>query len=159
MSSDFKRLVVPIFSFGIKGEARLAPGTMIRGLYEARDYPPSGPSVRCSEFKSSEDGETWVDRPCYVRPQLEGEPPPPEAEPRRSTRRGAGATTKPDYQNRNRQVVLRATDNRGNDHGQYVYVLRCEREGCGTEYGANGSDIFQRKCPACQGGRPGLNIE
>ncbi len=35
-----------------------------------------------------------------------------------------------------------------------VYVLQCG--GCRHEYGANGSDIFQRRCPACQGGRPGL---
>ena len=42
----------------------------------------------------------------------------------------------------------------GPDHGQSVYVLQCGE--CRHEYGANGSDIFQRRCPACQGGRPGL---
>jgi hypothetical protein len=31
--------------------------------------------------------------------------------------------------------------------------------GCGREYGANGSDIFQRKCPNCQGGTSGLPLE
>lgn len=74
----------------------------------------------------------------------------------RTSRRGQGQSTQPGYRNRNDQVVLRATDARGNDHGQYVYVLRCERPSCGCEYGANGSDIFQRKCPACQDGKPGL---
>ena len=49
---------------------------------------------------------------------------------------------------------IRATGLPGNDHLQYIYVLRCER--CGNEYGSNGSDIFQRKCPSCQGGMPGL---
>jgi hypothetical protein len=67
----------------------------------------------------------------------------------------AGKTTKPGYRNRNDQVNLRPTGLPGTDHGQSIYVLRCER--CSNEYGANGSDIFQRKCPRCQNGAPGLN--
>jgi hypothetical protein len=59
-------------------------------------------------------------------------------------------TTEPGYRNRNGQVVIRPTHLAGTDHYQYVYVLRCGE--CGHEYGANGSDIFQRKCPNCQGG-------
>ncbi len=51
-------------------------------------------------------------------------------------------TTEPGYRNRNGQVVIRATHLAGTDHYQYVYVLRCGE--CGHEYGANGSDIFQR---------------
>jgi len=69
-------------------------------------------------------------------------------------RTGSGWTTAPGYQNRNGQTVLRSTGLAGTDHGQSVYVLQCGE--CGREYGANGSDIFQRRCPACQGGRPGL---
>ena len=43
----------------------------------------------------------------------------------------------------------------GNDHLQYVYVLLCEH--CQNEYGANdGSDIWERRCPACQRGAIGL---
>ncbi|MEL6267529.1 MAG: hypothetical protein AAFR52_18105 [Pseudomonadota bacterium] len=38
-----------------------------------------------------------------------------------------------------------------------VHVLDCQR--CGARYGANGSDIFQRRCPACGGGRPGLPVD
>ena len=60
----------------------------------------------------------------------------------------------PGYSNRNRQTVVRATDLPGNDHLQRIYVLRCGA--CEREYGANGSDIHLRKCPACQGGAPGL---
>jgi hypothetical protein len=30
---------------------------------------------------------------------------------------------------------------------------------CGYDYGANGSDIWERKCPACQEGAPGLVIQ
>ncbi len=66
-------------------------------------------------------------------------------------------TTTLGYTNRNRQRVIRATDLAGTDHLQKIYVLRCED--CGTEYGANGSDIFQRLCPNCQGGKPGLRTE
>lgn len=62
-------------------------------------------------------------------------------------------TTTPGYVNRNEQVVLHATGLAGTDHCSYTYVLRCG--GCDYRYGANGTDIFQRKCPSCQGGRPG----
>ena len=63
-------------------------------------------------------------------------------------------TTAPGFQNRNRQTVIRKTNDPGNDHMQYVYVLKCGH--CKLEYGANGSDIHLRKCPACQRGAPGL---
>jgi hypothetical protein len=69
-------------------------------------------------------------------------------------RAGEGATTKIGNINRNHQTVVRSTGLPGTDHGQRIYMLRCGD--CGVEYGANGSDIFQRKCPACQGGAPGL---
>ena len=67
---------------------------------------------------------------------------------------GDAGTTKPGFVNRNQQTVVRATGLPGTDHGQSIYVLQCNS--CGVEYGGNGSDIFQRKCPACQGGAPGL---
>ncbi|HJQ37347.1 MAG TPA: hypothetical protein VKB93_09420 [Thermoanaerobaculia bacterium] len=60
------------------------------------------------------------------------------------------------FTNNNRQTVLQATDLPGTDHGQSIYVLRCGD--CGSEYGANGSDIWLRKCPNCQGGRAGLAL-
>jgi precorrin-8X/cobalt-precorrin-8 methylmutase len=69
-------------------------------------------------------------------------------------RSGAGRTTEPGYENRNGQTTIRSTGLAGTDHGQCIYVLRCSS--CGHEYGANGSDIHTRRCPACQGGRPGL---
>ena len=73
-----------------------------------------------------------------------------------SSRNSAG-TTEPGYRNRNDQVVVRRTDLPGNDHNQRVYVLECGR--CQHRYGANGSDIWQRRCPRYGGGRPGLSIE
>jgi hypothetical protein len=58
------------------------------------------------------------------------------------------------YTNKNRQTVVRKTGESGNDHNQYVYVLRCGD--CGHEYGANGSDIWLRRCPRHDKGAPGL---
>lgn len=52
-------------------------------------------------------------------------------------------------------MVIAATDLPGTDHGQHIYVFRCGS--CIHEYGSNGSNNFQRKCPKCQGGRPGLD--
>lgn len=66
-------------------------------------------------------------------------------------------STDPGYLNLNSQLVVRRTGLKGTDHMQYVYVLRCTHQECLYEYGANGSDIFQRKCPKCQGGAPGLS--
>ena len=66
-------------------------------------------------------------------------------------------TTETGYRNRKREVVVRPTPLASTDHNQYVYVLRCGD--CGHEYGANGSDIFQRNCPTCQGGAPGLSVQ
>jgi predicted nuclease with RNAse H fold len=77
-----------------------------------------------------------------------------QSEPLRESRRPQGATVQIGYVNRNNQNVVAATGLPGTDHGQSIYVLRCGQ--CGEEYASNGSDNFQRKCPACQGGAPGL---
>jgi hypothetical protein len=63
-------------------------------------------------------------------------------------------TTKTGYVNKQRQVVIRNTGRHGTDHLQYIYTLGCSD--CGCIYGANGSDIHERKCPKCQGGAAGL---
>lgn len=61
-------------------------------------------------------------------------------------------TTATGFVNRNRQENHGPTGEAGNDYGQRLYRMRCQN--CGMIYKANGSDIFQRKCPRCQGGRP-----
>ena len=66
-------------------------------------------------------------------------------------------TTVPGYVNRNDQTVVRATGLPGTDHLQRIYELSCGK--CAHSYGSNGSDNFQRKCPNCQGGAPGLPLE
>ena len=81
-------------------------------------------------------------------------PPGARGDGLRGSRKGAMKTV-PGYRNRNGQTVIRRTDTPGNDHNQVVYELECS--GCGQRYGANGSDIWQRKRPKCGGGRPGLS--
>ena len=63
-------------------------------------------------------------------------------------------TTDPGYNNKNNQTVIRKTELPGNHHNQKLYVLRCEE--CLHEFGANGADIWLRRCPNCQGGAAGL---
>lgn len=86
-------------------------------------------------------GTTWppTDKP-RARPKSES--------PRRSS------TTATGYVNRNSQEVLSRTGQPGTDHNQIVYILQCRH--CGARYGANGSDVFQRRCPECGDGRPGI---
>lgn len=66
-------------------------------------------------------------------------------------------TTHAGFVNRNAQRVLRPTGQPGTDHLQTKYVLECEQ--CQHRYAANGSDIFERRCPKCQSGKPGLPID
>ena len=97
--------------------------------------------------------------------KLLNEGPPPDwnetviggTEHQETKSRGNAGTTETGYRNRNDQIVIRKTDLLGNDHNQRVYVLECTL--CQHRYGANGSDIWQRRCPECGGGRPGLNFE
>ena len=55
------------------------------------------------------------------------------------------------YVNKNNQKNIGRTDEPGTDNGQWFYEIECLN--CGHRYKANGSDIWQRKCPKCQGGR------
>jgi len=67
-------------------------------------------------------------------------------------------TTRAGFINPNQQQNLGPTQPpiEGTDYGQYVYIIQCTR--CGLIYGANGSDIWERKCPKCQGGKPGIPL-
>ena len=66
-------------------------------------------------------------------------------------------TTQIGYINRNNQEILGTHGKKGNDHGQYAYKDQCLENNCDFEYSANGSDLFQRKCPNCQGDKPGID--
>jgi hypothetical protein len=63
-------------------------------------------------------------------------------------------TTLPGFINRHGQITVRNTGAPGTDKNQYIYQLACSN--CGHVYGANGSDIHERRCPVCQGGRQGF---
>jgi predicted Zn-ribbon and HTH transcriptional regulator len=68
-------------------------------------------------------------------------------------------STRPGAVNRQRQKVVRKVDwVDGGMDGQSVYVLQCQRPGCGFEYGEEGIRVHQRKCPRCDGGLPGLPV-
>ena len=56
------------------------------------------------------------------------------------------------YINDNDQKNMGKTNEKGTDNGQWFYAIECQN--CNFKYKANGSDIWQRKCPKCQGGKP-----
>lgn len=64
----------------------------------------------------------------------------------KTRQRRSKGTTQPGYENRNHQVVIGPTGERGSDHNSYLYLLRCGV--CKHEYKANGTDIWQRRCPS-----------
>jgi len=61
-------------------------------------------------------------------------------------------TTDIGYVSKNRQTVLRKTNRPSSHHNQTIFDLKCGA--CGETYGANGSDIWLRKCTSCQAGKP-----
>ncbi|WP_206678056.1 hypothetical protein [Martelella limonii] len=93
-----------------------------------------------------------------VHPRRQTAKPAPERmhqqHPERQQQHRHAKTTRPGYRNRNGQIVIADTGLPGTDHNQRIYQLCCGR--CGHNYGANGSDIHLRRCPACDGGKPGL---
>lgn len=71
-------------------------------------------------------------------------------------RDGGAPTTKIGYVNRNQQECGGHRGVAGTDHNQRAYRMECLH--CGHVYGANGSDVFQRKCSECQGGEAGIDF-
>jgi len=56
------------------------------------------------------------------------------------------------FENRNQQKNLGRTEEMGTDNLQWFYRMECLH--CGFRYKSNGSNISERKCPRCQGGKP-----
>lgn len=69
---------------------------------------------------------------------------------------GTTPTTQIGYVNRNNQRCGGHRGVVGTDHGALAYRMECLNPACRHEYGANGTDVFQRKCPRCQAGEPGI---
>lgn len=59
------------------------------------------------------------------------------------------STTEVGYINKNNQRNNGKTVIRGTDYGQWFYDMECLE--CGHKYHANGSNIYEKKCPNCQG--------
>jgi hypothetical protein len=55
------------------------------------------------------------------------------------------------YINKNNQKNIGRTSSAGSDNNQWFYNMSCLH--CSHTYYANGTDIWQRKCPNCQGGK------
>ena len=71
---------------------------------------------------------------------------------------GTTETTKNGFINRNNQKCCGHRGVAGTDHGQVAYRMECQESNCGHIYGANGTDVFQRKCPCCQNGMHGIKF-
>ena len=67
---------------------------------------------------------------------------------------GEGETTQIGCVNQHDQECRGTLKVKGTDHEQYAYKVECLR--CGYVYGANGSDLHERKCPNCQEGAAGI---
>lgn len=64
-------------------------------------------------------------------------------------------TARPGYINDNNQLVIdEAPEYKENHTSAKPWRLRCLD--CKHEYGANGCDVHERKCPNCQKGKVGL---
>ena len=67
---------------------------------------------------------------------------------------GGGLSVQIGYVNPNDQICLGHRGVPGTDHMQLAYRVECAR--CGHVYGANGSDMHERRCPACDQGAAGI---
>lgn len=116
-----------------------------------------GWNIYSSDLSNAEGYEFWLDRlqsVCEVAGVLPTVFDAAAFEVGKTIPSGKSQTTRTGYVNKNGQVVVRNTRLPGTDHLQWVYQLGCSQ--CGQVYGANGSDIFQSKCPACQEGAAGI---
>lgn len=67
---------------------------------------------------------------------------------------GIGESAQIGVVNRNGQRCCGHRGVTGTDHLQKSYKVECTY--CGFVYGANGTDLHERKCPECQGGAAGI---
>ena len=69
---------------------------------------------------------------------------------------GESPTTQMGHINKHNQKCLGHRNVKGTDNLQRAYKTKCLD--CEDEYGSNGSDLFERKCPSCQDGAPGIDF-
>ena len=71
---------------------------------------------------------------------------------RKVRKKNVTKSTETGYINKHNQRNNGCTYTHGTDYNQKFYSMECLS--CGHKYKANGTDIWQRKCPQCQGGKP-----
>jgi hypothetical protein len=116
-----------------------------------------GWNINIDSLKDEKEYEFWLDRLQSVCDAAGVLPTVFDAaafDKGKATRTLQSPTTRIGYVNKNGQVVVRNSRMPGTDNNQVVYQLGCSQ--CGEVYGANGTDIFERKCPKCQDGRQEL---
>jgi rubredoxin len=69
---------------------------------------------------------------------------------------GKGPTVEIGYTNPNDQRCCGTLGVPETDINAFAYKLECNL--CGFVYGANSGDVHERKCPNCQGGKPGVRF-
>jgi hypothetical protein len=67
---------------------------------------------------------------------------------------GDGPSVQIGVVNRNGQRCMGHRGVEGTDHEQFACKAECTV--CGYVYGANGSDMHERRCPMHDGGKPGI---
>ena len=67
---------------------------------------------------------------------------------------GGGPSVQIGYVNPNGQRCCGHRGVPGTDHEQYAYKFECTKRR--YVYGANGSDMHERRCPECQRGAPSI---
>ncbi len=135
------------YASSVIGESPITPSPKPSSLLKGREGLEAATEMALERLKTKE-----VLKVAVIVAKVPNLPAKKEAN--RSSQ--SGKTTTPGYVNRNSQIVVRRTSLPGNDHMQITYVLRCQK--CRHEYGANGSDIWQRRCPRCGRGATGLPI-
>ncbi|MBZ0111816.1 MAG: hypothetical protein K8J08_05105, partial [Thermoanaerobaculia bacterium] len=83
-------------------------------------------------------------------------PPTKRREISSELRTGRTETTRSGYINRNQQRCLGTHGQPGNHPNQIAYKMECLV--CGHIYGANGADVFLRRCPHHDSGALGINF-
>ena len=68
----------------------------------------------------------------------------------------AKSTRQPGDTNNRGHVMIAKICRPGTDHNATLWHMRCAE--CEHEFGANGTDFHNRRCPACQYGAPGLAL-
>lgn len=101
----------------------------------------------------SENGEIFMSKlSTFVKRLFAQNSTTPETKPQEKVK-----STTTGYVNKNNQKNIGKTNLHGNHYNQMFYQMECQL--CKVTYFANGSDIWLKKCPVCQGGKYSSTIQ